>query len=166
MKSLKLICVIISLFIVNTSNAQEQDSILKSITKSIERSISKGHDHKICKDFNSAVFSIIVTFSPESKVENIIFSDSPNCFSQSKENIEKQLKNNLDGLKIDKSLLNDQFILAIVYVLPNKRTKHSLPKIPANWELLFNGIDFEALEGKKIKYSIPIGIYLYSRIEN
>lgn len=166
MKLLKTILVIIAISVSNLSNAQKPDSILRSLTKSIERSISRGYDHTICKDFSAAVFSIIITFSSKSKVENIIFSDSRNCFSQSKLNIEKHLKKNIDGLDIDDYVLKDQFLMAIVYVLPSKRTEHSVPKIPENWGLLFNNIDFEALKGKNIKYSIPIGIYLYARIEN
>lgn len=166
MKSFKIVFLVLALLFVKYSMAQEPDSLVKLLTRSIEKSISKGHDHKECNDFKSAVFSVIIKFSTESKVESILFSDSPNCFCQSKERIESLLKNNINDLEIEKSLLSDQYILAVIYILPNKTVEHSLLKIPDNWDLIFKGIPFENLKGKSLKYSIPIGIYLFPRIEN
>lgn len=166
MKSVKVIFVVLAVLLANYSIAQEQDSLVKLLTRSIERSISKGHDHKQCKDFESAVFSLIINFSPDSKVESIIFSDSPNCFCESKEKIEHHLINNINDLKIEKSSLSDQFILAIIYILPTEKAQHSPNKIPDNWDLIFKGISFQQLKGKSLKYSIPIGLYLFPRIEN
>jgi hypothetical protein len=166
MKSMKICIVIVSLFLMKVTYAQKPDSVLKSITRAIEKSIARGRDDKHCKEFESAIFSIFITFSQEAKVEDIIFSDSPNCFLHAKENIERYLINNIDSLKLEGEHYANKFILAVIYILPAKRDKTTLNNIPDSWEFLFSGIEVERLKGKNMLYSIPVAMYILPSIRN
>lgn len=166
MNSIKISLTIVVIISFKLSYAQKPDTVLKSLTRSIERAISRGHEHKECKDLKSAVFSVIITFSSDAKVEDIMFSESPYCSLKTKENIKKHIRNNIDDLKLDKLEFSEKFIMAVVYVIPNKRPEPTLNIIPEEWGSLFKGIDFKRVKGKSMQYSIPIGIYLFQRIEN
>lgn len=166
MKVIKLSIVIVALCFVGKSNAQKPDSVLKSITRAIEKSIVRGRDDKHCKEFESAIFSIFITLSQEAKVEDIIFSDSPNCFLHTKENIERYLINNIDSLKLEGEYYGNKYILAVIYILPGIRDKTISNNIPDSWEFLFSGIEVERLKGKSMLYSIPVAMYIYPTIRN
>jgi hypothetical protein len=147
-------------------SAQESDSVRKLITRSIERSISRGHDRVKCKDFSAAVFSIFITFSAKGKVEDVFFNESTNCFNSSAEPICKLIEVNVDNLNLERSKVANSYIVAIAYLLPPEAREASSNKAPADWSLLFKGVDFKRLKGKDLMFCIPLEMYLLPRIEN
>jgi hypothetical protein len=163
---MKLFPIFLLLLTLSSACAQEPDSTRKILSRAIGRSISAGHDDKKCQGFKSAVFSIVVTFTSDAKVDNVFFSESPNCFYESRDRIKSQLMKNIKALNLKTSQFSNVYILSVVYVLPDDREKSAPNNIPSDWDLLFRGIDVSALKDKRFIYTIPLGMYLMARISN
>lgn len=144
----------------------QQDATLKLLTTSIEKAISRGHEHKDCRNFKSSVFSIFITFSAEAKVEDVFFSNSTYCSAKTIENTGRYIKANIDKLNIDKSQFGEKYIAIVAYVLPQNRSETTLNTVPEGWARVFEDIDYMRFQTKSLKYCIPIGIYLLPRVEN
>lgn len=126
--------------------------IEEAINKSIKPSFYK------IKNLRLLISSMFITLTEDGKVEAIMFSDTPEGLFKAKEKIEKDLKDRINELNLDKSLFADKYILAVIIIGSSERVSSATTEMPENWAQLFTGIDIQKLNGKSLKYCIPIGI--------
>jgi hypothetical protein len=150
-----LVWVFITIIGVNWASSQNSDQdkarIKEIATKSIKLTF---REHK---DLRLVISSVFITFDKDSKIEDVLFSETINGLLKSKEKTTDDLKTEINELKLDKKSFSNSYIIAIVIVGYSERVSSANTEMPENWDKLFASIDIKKLRKKNLKYCFSIG---------
>lgn len=149
---------------IQLSLAQEANQELKGIKDAINKSIKLSF-HKN-RDLRLVLSSMYITFTEDGEVGEVIISENVDSLLKSKGKIVADLTKKINELNLDKSSFSNKYIMVLLIIGSSERVAIAKTEMPENWEEVFLGIDTLKLNGKNLKYCIPIGIEYLGTITN
>lgn len=136
----------------------------QELKRAIENSISRGFDESVCQDFNHALFSIIISFDKHSKVSEVTISNGDDCLNKSRENLLSLIELNVSRLTNQNNIYSNKVIVAVVLAVAENKSDRIDPTILQKWEQLFSGFNASTVNGKSIKFLLPISMQLIPKV--